>query len=87
MCIDLTFTGVCHYISFLRADGFSCLDVECVFIGPTALGTCILARKAKKTPADMRGSKNTPGRFEGMSGIVSKVKWFYMTWLSAIAEG
>lgn len=60
--------------------------MECVFIGPTALGTFILARKAEKTPADKRGSKNTPGSFEGMSSIASKVKWFYMTQLSAIAE-
>lgn len=58
-----------------------------MFIGPTALGTFILARKAKTTPGDKRGSENTPGRFGGMSSIVSKVKWFYITRLSAIAEG
>lgn len=75
------------FISFLRAYGLSQLSVECVFIGPTALGTFILARKAKITPADKRGSENTAGRFEGMSSIVSKVKWFFMTRLSAIAEG
>lgn len=74
-------------ISFLGADGLSPLSVECVFIGPTALGTFILARKVKMTPVDKRGSENTPGRFEGMSSMVSKVKWFYMTRLSAIAEG
>lgn len=58
------------FISFLGADGLSPLSVECVFIGPTALGT--LARKAKMTPVDKRGSENTPGRFGGMSSIVTK---------------
>lgn len=69
--IDLSFTRfVFIFISFLEADGLSPLSVECVFIGPTALGT--LARKAKTTPVDKRGSENAPGRFGGMSSTVTK---------------
>lgn len=53
------------YISFLGAASFSWWGVRCVFSGPAALGTFVLAWKQKRREQTGEGLKAV-GRFEGM---------------------